>query len=129
MRLLIDEDVPDDVAKFLETRSHEVLRVRENFLPQTEDDVLAKWAHENKAVIVTWDKHFRNKWIQRRPPDLKGERFYNLGRISFHKCAESRGELRIRQTIDVIEFEYQHRQTLIDRRIIVEIFQDRLVLW
>ena len=60
MLLLIDENVPDQVAAIYRARGHEVLLVRDLFPAGTADEVIARRANDLGAVVVTWNyRHFR----------------------------------------------------------------------
>lgn len=52
MRFVVDEDVPKSAADFLIERNHEVIHVAE-LLPGSDDHLIARWAHENTAIVVT----------------------------------------------------------------------------
>lgn len=91
MRLYVDEDVPDSVARFLEQRGHEVALVRERFIhePKIEDYVIARAASEEAAVVVTWSSaHFRSLGTRRRD---EGElRYPGMSLIAF-ECPHPTG--------------------------------------
>lgn len=60
MRFIVDEDVPQSAAEFLIERGHEVIDVEAVLLPGSADYLIARWAHENGAVVVTCNvRHFR----------------------------------------------------------------------
>jgi predicted nuclease of predicted toxin-antitoxin system len=67
MRLLIDQNVPDSVARFLEERCHQVLLVRETLGRASPDQLIAVTAALQGVVVVTFDKDFRR--FQRLLPD------------------------------------------------------------
>jgi hypothetical protein len=137
MRLLVDEDVRDDIAGFLRGRGHEILLARE-LVASEEDPVVAKLAHEREAVIVTFNhRDFRNL-IARRPRDAdkpaswvqNQQRFPRAGRISFNRCLQVRALRRLRQVIELIEYEHKRLQAKRgDRRLIVEIEEECLRIY
>lgn len=119
MHLLIDENVPDSVARYFAERGHEVQFVRELFAAGTADPVIAAIGDTMGAIVVTWDKDFRS--LVARAPRGSRVRFRRLGRISF-RCAEPRGRRRAEETIDLIEYEHDRMQRKGgDQRLIVEI--------
>jgi predicted nuclease of predicted toxin-antitoxin system len=125
MLLLIDENVPNAVANFLRQRGHSVLLVRDQFVAGTADRIIAQWAHQNRAVIVTWDADFRSNLVRRASRGQ--QRFFNLGLISF-RCPPQASVERLRRVIDLIEFEYDRAQERPDKRMIVEIHSGHFVL-
>lgn len=72
------------------------------------------------ATVVTCDKDF-DKLIQRNRL-----RFRSAGRISL-RCDQARAHMRLAQAIDLIEFEYDRRQTLPDKRLIVDVKDTNVV--
>lgn len=118
MRLLVDENVPDSVARFLRDRGHEVILVRDTLGQMTPDDFVA-WVGDNLgAVVVTIDKDFRQ--IVQRVPSGGRRKFNSLGRISL-RCRESRARVRLETFIEDVEREHERLQDQPDRRLIVEI--------
>lgn len=128
MRLLIDEDVPDEVATFLIERGHEVVYVRDQALGE-DDPVVAKLANEMDATVVTFNTRDWRRLISKRPQEPEGRGVTNVqpfpraGRISF-RFHQLRGLQRLEQVIESIEFEYQRAQGLRDKRLIIEIDLD-----
>lgn len=49
----MDEDVPHSAAELLMERGHSVTYALDVLLPGSDDYLLAKWAHEHRATIVT----------------------------------------------------------------------------
>lgn len=65
MDFLIDEDVPGSAAELLVEREHAVTFAVNVLLPGSDDYLLAKWAHENHATIVTCNaKHFHRLLVK-----------------------------------------------------------------
>lgn len=87
MRLLIDENVPDSVARFLRGRGHDVDLVRDSLGQMTPDDFVAWVADDLHAIVVTMDKDFNG--LVSRTPKLGRRRFHALGRIAL-RCREAR---------------------------------------
>lgn len=126
MRLLIDENVPRSVAEFYEVRGHTIHYVRDLFPAGTADPVIAKIGDRLSAIIVTWDRDFRQ--IVSRIPAGNKERFRNLGRISY-QCNEVRGRALTERWIETIEFHYDQALKRSDLRMIVQIQESGFKAW
>ncbi|HEY7031833.1 MAG TPA: DUF5615 family PIN-like protein [Thermomicrobiales bacterium] len=118
MVLIIDENVPDQVADFFRERGHLVIQVRDFLDVGVSDESVASRADELMAVVVTWDRDFKR--LVGRVPIGERLRFRRLGRSSFD-CRPERGRRRAEQLIDYIEFAYEVESRRRDRRLIVEI--------
>jgi predicted nuclease of predicted toxin-antitoxin system len=118
MVLIIDENVPVQVADFFRERGHLVIQVRDFLDVGVSDESIASRADELMAVVVTWDRDFKR--LVGRVPIGERLRFRRLGRISFD-CRPERGRRRAEQLIDYIEFAYEVESRRRDRRLIVEI--------
>ncbi len=126
MRFLIDEDVPLAVAEYIQNRGHEAIQAREVLVRGSHDWVLANHAHANKLIVVTWNhKHFA-RHIKRRPHEDQ-IRYPDAGRISF-TCPKPVGVERLRRYMPVIELEYALVQNDDDKRLIVEIRTEDVVI-
>jgi hypothetical protein len=56
----VDEDVPKSASDLLIEREHEVAFVIQELMPESKDHLIARWAHERAAVVVTCNvRHFR----------------------------------------------------------------------
>jgi predicted nuclease of predicted toxin-antitoxin system len=120
MILIGDEDVPRSVIEYLRNRDHEVLLATELFMPPTADATIAAGADQRGAIIVTCDRDF-DKLIQRNKL-----RFRSAGRISL-RCSQARAQMRLTQVLDLIEFEFQRRQSFQDKRVIVDVKDSNIV--
>ena len=70
MRFIVDEDVPKSAADLFVEKGHEVIAVVDALLPQADDYLIAQWAHEHHAVVVTCNVvHFRGLLRRRRNLD------------------------------------------------------------
>lgn len=118
MILIIDENVPQTVAEFFRGRGHSVIPIRDFLGRGAPDAAIARFSDEAMAVVVTWDRDF--KQIVRRAPTGRRTEFRRLGRISF-SCRESNGLRRTERLIDYIEFAFERAQSDRDQRLIVEI--------
>ena len=95
MRFVVDEDVPKSAADFLVERNHEVIHVAELLLPSSDDHLIARWAHENAAIVVTCNlKHFR--------PLLRRPRYQHAGLLGLTQVLSRQ---RLEQFIDLVEAE------------------------
>lgn len=54
----MDENVPESVAKYLNTRGFKTLCISEDFLKSTKDSVIAGYAAEKGMQVLTLDSDF-----------------------------------------------------------------------
>jgi len=95
MRFVVDEDVPKSAADFLVERNHEVIHVAELLLPSSDDFLIARWAHENTAIVVTCNlRHFR--------PLLKRPRYQQAGLLGLTQVLARQ---RLEQFMELVEAE------------------------
>ena len=118
MLLLIDENVPNSVAEFFDSRGHDVRFVRDLFPAGTPDPVIATIGDRLAAIVVTWDRDFEK--LVRRIPQGNRAAFRRLGRISF-RCNEVKGRELLERWIDLLEFHYRRSLEEPDFRMIVQI--------
>lgn len=118
MLLLIDENVPNSVAKFFAARGHDVRYVRDIFPAGTPDPVIAAMGEQLSAIVVTWDRDFEK--IVKRVPAGNRTLFRRLGRISF-RCNEVRGVQLLERWIETVEFNYAQAIARADSRMVVQI--------
>ena|SRR6266478_325102 len=118
MLLLIDENVPNSVAKFFLDRGHDVRFVRDLLPAGTPDPVIAAVGDRLSAIVVTWDRDFEQ--IVRRVPTGNRTALRRLGRISF-RCNEAKAKELIERWIEHIEFHYEQAQKQSDFRMIIQI--------
>jgi predicted nuclease of predicted toxin-antitoxin system len=123
MRFITDHNVSDSVGDWLGLRGHEVYRVRDLLLPDSSDLVIAAMGDELEAIVITWNRDFRV--ISQRLPTGTRSRFRRLGRISL-SCNAPGAVKRLEAVWDYIEFEYQRRQRLGDKRLIIDINDSRV---
>lgn len=98
IRFLLDNNVPDSVARYLRDRGHDVELVRDNMAADAKDPVVAMAAIRSQRVLISWDRDFNHQRFQQ-------PRFASLSRIGM-SCPEPEGVERIAQLIDVIEFTF-----------------------
>lgn len=59
MRFILDENAPRSLGDYLESVGHTVILAREHFGPKTLDPLIARYAHDERLIVVTWNvKHF-----------------------------------------------------------------------
>ena len=103
MRFLADNDLPEDVVLCLGSRGHEVTRLRDVMAPNSPDRMVAKWAHDHHAVILTCNvKHFKPLvgWNPRH-----GYRQYRHAGLLGFECGQAAALRRLEEFITVVEFE------------------------
>ncbi len=118
MLLIIDENVPHEVADFFRARGHRVLLLRDLRMLGAADPEIVAQADNLGAIVVTMDRDF--KQLVTRVPEGQRERFRRLGRISLD-CKPTSAGRRVEQLIRSIEFEHGEVQAERDRRLIIEI--------
>jgi predicted nuclease of predicted toxin-antitoxin system len=118
MIVVIDENVPVEVADYLRQRGHTVILLRDFHMLGAADREIAALAEERAAVVVTMDRDF--KQLVTRVPEGQRRQFRRLGRISLD-CKPTSARRRVEQLIRSIEFEHAEAQAGQDRRLIVEI--------
>ena len=123
MLLLIDENVPNSVARFFVERGHDVHFVRDLLPAGSPDPVIAVVGDRLSAIVVTWDRDFEQ--IVKRVPEGNRTPFRRLGRISF-RCNETKGRQLVERWIDHIEFHYQRALNADDFRMILQIQESGL---
>ena len=57
-KIIVDENVPDSVAKYLETRGFRVIRISEGFLKSAKDSCVANYAAKQGMPVLTLDSDF-----------------------------------------------------------------------
>jgi predicted nuclease of predicted toxin-antitoxin system len=116
MRLFVDHCVPESVPKMLESKSYEVIRLRERTATDSPDALVAAVAEANNAVLVTMDGDFKS--IARRT-GIGHRRFRKLSLIRFEQCRESHAARRLESALSLIEHEWAFGNGGRDRRMFV----------
>ena len=119
MPILIDRNVPEDVARLFVDRSHHVQFSRHELEPEAPDEEIARRADVGRAVVVTWDKDF-SRLIARAAIGVR-QPYRHAGRISFVGCRYVIGRRRLERYIEIIELEWSRAQARRDTRLIVTI--------
>ncbi len=106
MHFLIDEDVPRSAAEFLTERGHEIAYALDVVLQGSADELLARWAHEHLAIIVTCNyRHFDAL--------LGRQAFARAGLLGIPQL-DARS--RLERCIQLIESEYEQGRVWIEVR-------------
>jgi len=114
MRFFADHNVTESVCLLLERKGHEVIRLRDELPPDSPDPIVAKFAEQIDAVLISHDGDFKR--IAPRIPRGSKARFRKLSRIHL-QCEYPVSERRIAEAIRLIEFEWDLAQERADKRI------------
>jgi hypothetical protein len=117
MRFFLDNCVPESVRDVLTAAGHEVIRQREAIASDSSDTLVAIASVTNAAILVSHDKDF--KAIASRV-GVSQTRLRKLSRIHF-RCAEPKAARRMRDALDLIEYEWSRAQNRADQRMFIEI--------
>ncbi len=119
MRLLADENVPTSTVEFFRDRGHEVILLADVLVRGTEDPAVARRASELGAIVITWNRrHFQAlmaRHTKRGVPSYPG-----MGLLAM-SCSTAEAEARLRESIDLIEFEYQQIRARPGARLNIEL--------
>lgn len=103
-----DNDVPDDVGRFLRDSGHDVTRLRDVMLDSSADPVVAAACRQQGLVLITHNvKHFRA--IVRDHEVTRGE-VDTLNRIEMG-CKQIRSKARMESALSLIEAEWARAET------------------
>jgi hypothetical protein len=116
--LIIDENAPDAIANFFITQGYTAYLVRDRFGAGTPDRVIARAASEMRAVVVTYDRDYRQLvgWTA-KPPST---RYPGMGLIVM-SGPEPMGVDLIRRFLPMIEVAWDLVQGSSDPRLLVEL--------
>lgn len=114
MKFFADHNVAESVCRVLEERGHEVVRLRNELPPDSPDPVVAKFAEQIDAILISHDGDFKR--IAPRIPRGGKARFRKLSRIHL-QCEYPVAERRVAEAIGLIEFEWSLAQERADKRI------------
>ena len=118
MKFFADHCVTESVCRFLEERGHEVVRLRDVLPTDSPDPLVANFAEQLEAILISHDGDFRK--IAPRIPVGARMRFKKLSRIHL-QCDYPGAEKRMAAAISLIEFEWDLAQGLSDKRIHINI--------
>lgn len=116
MRLLLDQNVPDSVARVCRDSGHTVLLLRDIAAPDSPDEIVATVSEMEDAILVSSDGDF-NK-IAPRISDGQKRRFKKLSRITL-KCNAPQAARRMKAAMSLIESEYEFAQKSHDSRMFI----------
>ena len=114
MKFFADHCVTESVCRLLEEAGHEVIRLRDELAPNSPDPVVARFAEQSNAILITHDGDFKK--IAPRIPNGAKARFKSLSRIQL-QCDYPRVEERVAAALSVIEFEWSIAQERPDKRL------------
>lgn len=106
VRLLIDQNVTQDVADFLKSRGHDVQLSRDLFQPDSPDRLLAVGAAFEGLVVVTHDRDFR-RFSSLFPQGFRTRARTLTGRIVIG-VDPPKALARVEAMIDLIEMQYSY---------------------
>ena len=115
-----DQNVPESVAKVLESNGHLVTRLRDVMPTDSADTVVAAACNQAGLVLITHDNDFKDMAKRMR---VSGRRFRNLSMIRLG-CREPKAAARIESALSLIEFEWALAQASADRRLIMHVGED-----
>lgn len=116
MRFILDENVPNSVGDMLRSRGHEAFSIRDYVAQGAPDQIVAAIAEHEEAVLVSHDRDFRK--IAPRVPEGQRARFRRLSVVRM-QCEKPRSSERLQAAMPLIEVEFEERQRMPDRRMIV----------
>lgn len=119
LRCFTDNNVPDSVGRYLQSRGHSVHRMRHHMPHDSKDPVVATAAMEAERILISWDKDFNDqRYVQ--------PRFQRLSRIGLSGDGPTLVGA-IREHIHLIETQWEHCQRTRARMIVhVKIGQIRI---
>jgi len=118
MRFFTDQNVPESVARVLESAGYEVYRLREKTAVDAPDNLVAAVSEANDAILVTLDSDF--KTIASRA-GIGQRRFRRLSLLRLEGCRESRAADRLKAALSLIEHEWMVAAESRDRRLFIVI--------
>lgn len=121
MLFYLDENVPLSVQNVLEARGHNVKFTRELLPRGSPDELVATASEYDGAILISHDSDFRQ--IATRIPDGQKNRFKKLSMVRM-QCTKPRSAQRIEVALPYIEFEFNQRAFMHDKRMIVTVKTD-----
>src|SRR5574340_228306 len=116
IQFFTDDNVPDSVGDFLIAAGHDVTRLRDVMLRNTEDRVIEVACSRSGHVLVTHDRDFMA--TAKRLKVTRREYQTQLHRIQL-RCEEPRSARRVQEAMSLIEHEWTILQP--DRPMVIEI--------
>jgi predicted nuclease of predicted toxin-antitoxin system len=126
MLFYLDENVPAPVQLVLEDAGHSVIWTRDITGQGAADDIVAAISERDQATLISHDRDFKK--IAPRIPDGHRTRFRKLSMIRM-MCIKPRSAARISAILPYIEFDFNQRLGLPDRRSIIEVKTDLISIF
>lgn len=126
IRFLVDEDVPDSVAHFLQGRGHDVTFSRDVLGKGTPDEYLTRLGDQNEMAVLTCNaKHFKR--LASRRPEQGFAKYRHVSLITL-EIDKTKAAERLAQVIESIEFEYRLCRLRLDHRVFMVIKAGRFIV-
>lgn len=125
MLFYLDECVPDSTREMLIESGHEAFRITDFVAEGSPDPLVASVAQENNSILISHDRDF--KAYSSRRTDGQKIRYPRLCVIHM-QCLQPRIRERLQKCLSLILLEHQERQAMHDRRLIVEVKTDLVVI-
>lgn len=120
LRFFCDENAPDSLANYLQSRGHSVHRARHHMATGSPDHLVAQTAMGDGRILVSWDRDFNDQ-------RFRTAGYRTLSRLAFN-CEPAASVGRLKAVIDLIEFEWASRRTKRLGRMIAHIGADTVRL-
>jgi hypothetical protein len=127
VRFLLDESVTGQVHRLLNDKGYEVQRSIDLIGQGQPDCDVAELANTIECILI--DSTDFRRLNPRVPPDGGALRYPNAGRVSFRCKKPLNEDVRLSAVLDLIGYEWTHRQTLADKRVILEITDQSVTLF
>jgi predicted nuclease of predicted toxin-antitoxin system len=125
MLFYLDECVPDSTREMLIGQGHLAFRITEFIKEGSPDPLVARVSEDAGAVLVSHDRDFKEYSSRRQ--DGQQPRFPTLCVVHM-QCKQTRIPERLLTCLPLIELEYAGRQLMHDKRLIVEVKTDFVVI-
>lgn len=126
MLFYLDENIPAPIQGLLEEAGHSAIWTRDLTGEGVSDDLVAAISERDQATLISHDKDFKK--IAPRIPDGQRQRFRRLSIIRM-MCNKPRSADRLRAALPYIEFDFNQRLGLPDRRSIIEVKTDLITIF
>jgi predicted nuclease of predicted toxin-antitoxin system len=121
LRFIADENVPQGLVSFLLERGHEVIISREIIGQRATDDLVAAFTDQSRAILITFNgKDFKRIAARRPPPHSNRRSLRNYSAVYFD-CGYVKSVPRLREHIDIVEWEARKAGDRPDKRIFITI--------
>ena len=122
----LDECVPfESTSKTLSDAGHEVYAITDFIPAGSPDELVAAVANENYAILISHDKDFKTHASRRI--DGQSPRYSNLCVVRM-ECKQPRIAERLQKSLSHIVLEYDERQHMKDKRLIINVKSDVLTV-